>query len=206
MGSRAISIITGIVFITLSWFIYILYPFIQNLIFAILISTVSLVTLIVYYLKNIKTKERFEVEKGIDKTRVIFTGIAFILFLVFFGLSIKFGGSAASDEYASWRYEYYEVGQYYLSSHGNFTLVTYSVWIRMKIVEQVTMTLFSIAVVWNFFHIAKTKGMKYILTGRNKDISEYRVQNTISTKIGFVLLSIFMIGVVGLIIFSLFIV
>ena len=167
MYSRVIGIILSLAFVISTWYLYAIYPYTQNLIFALLASFIAMFTIL--FNDNIfnKHKDSIEVEKSVDIVRVVFTGIAFLAFLAYFVLSAKLGGSAAEDSYASWRYENYEVGKYYLSSHGNFTLVSYTTWIRMKILEQVIMPVFILVFVWNFIHGVKTKGIKFMLTGKN---------------------------------------
>ena len=199
MHSKVMSILMIITFIIVSWYVYYIYPFIQNLVFAILVSTITLVTIIVSNFRTTSDKKNY---MSIGTARVIFSGVAMISFLIFFALSMKYGGNFATDEDAMSRYDNYELGEYYLSSHGNFTLVSYNIWLRMKIVELIVIPTFMIMIVWNFIHIVKMKGMKFAITGREKDVNEFGTENSLSTIIGFVLLCLFIFIVVALILLS----
>lgn len=165
MYLKGLGIIITIVFVIVSWYVYALYPFVQNLIFALLASTIALVNIIIVYTKANKN----QVAQSTETFRGIFSVVAMLLFFVFFALSVKYGGSAASHEEALNQYDNYEVGKYYLVSHGNFTMVSYNVWYRMKILEIIVLPTFLIMFIWNFINIVKTKGWKYALSGREKD-------------------------------------
>lgn len=204
MYSKVMGIITTLAFVILAWYIYAIYPFTMNLVFALVASTFSFVIIIVNYTILNKNQESQEVEKSLDIARIVFSGIAILAFSVFFGLSGKLGGSAAEDSYASWGYENYEEGLYYLSNHGRFTLVSYTTWIRMKILEQIIMPIFLLSIVWNFIHIAKTKGIKFMLTGKSEDIMEFGSMSSLKEKIGFIFLAIFVFSIVVMIMFALF--
>ena len=203
MFSKVVGIILTLAFVILAWYLYAIYPHVEILIFALLASIISIVTIILNYTLFNKDNNN-EIEKGVDVTRIVFTGIAFLAFLVFFGLSAKLGGSAAEDSYASRIYENYEVGQYYLSSHGNFTLVSYATWMRMKILERIVIPVFILAFIWNFIHGVKTKGFKFMLTGSIKDIRTDGTDNSLATRVGFILLGVFFLLVFAIILISLF--
>lgn len=169
MNSKAISILTVLIFVVVSWYVYGLYSYIQNLIFALLVSVMALVSILLSYKSKDADGNEFIQDKSIDKIRIVFSALTMIMFLAFIALSMKHGGSATSAEDAMDRYENYVEGAYYLSSHGDFTTVSYDVWIRMKIVQQIVMPSFVIMFIWNFAHGVKAKGLKYMLSGREKD-------------------------------------
>jgi len=174
------------------------------MIFALVSSIVTIIVILFNYVFPLKTNKSINDIKRLDVIRIIYTGIAVLTFTLFIGMSAKLGGSAAEDSYASWRYEYYELGKYYLSSHGNFTLVTYDNWYMMKVLEQSTVPLILLAIIWNFLYVAKTKGIKYILTHKSSDINEIGSSSSTSTKVGFILLSIFVFSIAILIMISVY--
>lgn len=182
MYSKVIGIILSLVFVIIAWYLYAMYSYTQNLIFALLASIIAFVAIVSNY--NIFNKQNGdkEVEKSVEIARAVFTGIAFLALLIYFVLSAKLGGSAAEDPYASWRYENYEVGKYYLSSHGNFTLVTYTTWIRMKILERIVIPIFFLVIVWNFIHGVKTDGIIFMITGDIKHINTNEKNSTYQQK------------------------
>jgi hypothetical protein len=169
MSRKSIGILVILVFVIVSWYVYGLYPYVQNLVFALLVSVMSVVSIIFYYKATELDSESFKNDKSMDRIRVIFTAIAMLMFLGFFALNMKYGGSATSASDAMSRYENYVDGAYYLSSHGNFTEVSYDVWRLMRTVELIVLPSFVIMFVWNFAHGVKTKGWKYMLSGREKD-------------------------------------
>lgn len=169
MNSKAIGILVILVFVIVGWYVYGLYPYIQNLIFALLVSVMAIVSVLISYISKDIVKTDFKQDKSVDRIRIVFTAVTMIMFFAFFALSMKHGGSAASAEDAMDRYDNYVDGVYYLSSHGNFTAVSYDVWIKMKIVQQIVIPSFVIMFIWNFVHGFKTKGWKYVLSGREKD-------------------------------------
>lgn len=73
----------------------------------------------------------------------IFSSFAMLIFMVFMDSVLIFGGSASynAQEY----YELYQEGHYYLSSHGNYTEVSYEVFRYMEIIEVVGIIAFVIA-------------------------------------------------------------
>jgi heme/copper-type cytochrome/quinol oxidase subunit 2 len=185
-----------------AWYIYAIYSMTMNFIFAILVSGMVIGLIVKNYF--------FENEKDIDSenkkdiVRIIYTALSFLAFMAFFVISVKLGGSAAEDSYASWRYENYQDGEYYLSNHGNFTLVNYPTWIRMKIFEQIVMPMFCLSFLWNFFYIAKTKGIKFLFTGKKDDVGYTFKDSSLLLKIGFVLLCLFVSSICISIMFILF--
>jgi len=199
MYSKVTGIIITLAIVISAWYIYAIYPFTMNFIFA---SSVSVI--VIGYAVHNKNNEIQEVEKGIDIARIVLTGVGFLAFIVFFVLSGKLGGSSAGDSYASWGYENYEAGQYYLVSHGRFTLVTYRTWIRMKVFEQIAITLFLVAAMWNFLYIARTKGIKFLVTGKDDEIGFTFKNSTTTEKIGFVFIFVFVFSIAISIMFTLF--
>lgn len=96
MSSKAIGILVTLVFVIVSWYVYGLYPYIQNLIFALLVSVMALVTIMISYtLKDIE-KTEFKQDKSIDVIRIVFTGLTTLMFLAFIALNMKHGGSATT--------------------------------------------------------------------------------------------------------------
>lgn len=73
----------------------------------------------------------------------IISSFAMLIFMVFMDSVLIFGGSASynAQEY----YELYQEGHYYLSSHGNYTEVSYEVFRYMEIIEVVGIISFVIA-------------------------------------------------------------
>ncbi len=80
MYSKGIGIITTFAFVILAWYIYALYPFTMNLMFAILASTIAAFTLFVNYSNMRNDDGEIEIDKGTDIARYIFSGIAILLF------------------------------------------------------------------------------------------------------------------------------
>lgn len=169
MYSKVLGILLATVFVISFWYIYGLYPYIQNLVSAILATLIALVGIIIYYVKLNNSDNKNERDIGTNRLLITYSYFTMALFILFFVLSVKYGGSSASDEEARSLYENYEIGKYYLVSHGNFTMVPYRIWQRMKILEMIVIPTFIIMFVWNLIHIIKTKGWKYALTGREKD-------------------------------------
>jgi uncharacterized membrane protein len=153
--------------VVLLWYIYYRYSNNVNSILAILVTSLFIITLVINHITKSRILTQFHEGTVIDKARIILSALNFILFTGFFIISLSYGGSAASDGYARNRYEYYEVGQYYLSSHGNFTLVTFQIWNTMRIIELITIPTFIFTFFWNFIHIVKTKGWAFLLSGSN---------------------------------------
>jgi hypothetical protein len=61
--------------------------------------------------------------------------VLMVPFFVFWVFSASLGGSAWND--AETNYELYEVGHYYLVSHGTYTEVSYGSYLCVKILEAV---------------------------------------------------------------------
>ena len=158
-------------------------------------------------LKNIICKKEVDIHHKLTKmdvVRALYLTIAGIGFAILFGSTITLGGRAAGDAYASLRYEDYEVGQYYLTHYGRFTPVSYTTWIRMKVLEQIASSMFIVAMLWNFIHLSKTRGIKYMLTGRSINHINISSKSTLIEKIGFSLLTGFMLFVAVSILIILF--
>ena len=65
--------------------------------------------------------------------------LAAIPFLLFFVANVCLGGSAL--HHAEMDYELYEAGRYYLCSHGDYTEVTYGIYLFVMILEIVSFAL-----------------------------------------------------------------
>jgi hypothetical protein len=156
-------------------------------------------------LKNMICKQEAYIINKFSKMelfRTLYLAIATIAFVIFFGLAVTLGGNAAGDAYANLRYEDYEVGQYYLTRYGRFTPVSYTTWIIMKVLEQVTFSVFVVAILWNIIYHAKTKGIKYILTGGSINQDKSNSKSTLIEKIAF---SIFLAFILFVCVYTLFI-
>ncbi len=160
MYIKIIGYLLSIAFVALSWYVYIIYPSMPALIFAILVTVVAIASSIRYYVVNKKMDATMVKEKPIAMIRFTLAAIAFLSFLGFLGLNVTYGGSAASDAYARESYENYEIGSFYLSDHGNFVEVSEDIWQLMNIAEKVVFPLFIVAFLWNFIAIVKEKGLK----------------------------------------------
>lgn len=204
MSSRISSIVIEITFVILAWFRYVTYPLINNLAFAIFITLLT-VRWMLYQSKEMKLTQTPIMTHKMDQIRAAFYIISATLFIAFIVISLTLGGTAASDQHASLRNEDYEVGQYYLRQHGTFTPVTYSVWINMKVTEIIVLSAIAIAIIWNFIHTAITKGIQYTMTGKYEDISNQGSNIALKTKIKFIIWCVFILGFVGLMIWSFFI-
>ena len=158
-------------------------------------------------LKNMICKQESDIINKFNKMelfRTLYIAIATIGFAIFFALAVTFGGSAVGDAYASLRYEDYEVGKYYLTRHGRFTPVSYTIWIRMKVLEQVTFSLLVVAMLLNFIYHSKTKGIKYILTDRSINHDKSNSKSTLIDKIAFSIFFAFIVFVCAYILIILF--
>lgn len=160
MYIKIIGYLLSIAFVALSWYVYIIYPSVPALIFAILVTAVSIASSIRYYVVNKKMDAPLVKEKPIAMIRFTLAAIAFLSFLGFLGLNVTYGGSAASDAYAREHYENYEIGSFYLSDHGEFVEVSEDIWQLMNTAEKVVFPLFIVAFLWNFIAIVKEKGLK----------------------------------------------
>ncbi len=69
--------------------------------------------------------------------------LAIIPFSLFFAACVCLGGSALHE--ADTNYELYEAGHYYLCSHGEYTEVSYGIYLFMMILEIVCFALFGFA-------------------------------------------------------------
>lgn len=153
MTIKIFGILYIIVFSGLSWYIYALYPYTPNLIFAIGATLLG-------PLSMIKGNKRIDIigkQTGWDFFRNVFTFSVAMGFFLFFALNVTFGGSAASIAEASVNNPLYEAGNYYLVSHGTYTAVSYDKWIFMKTLEQIVLPAFFVMFVWNFIYIMKHK-------------------------------------------------
>ena len=160
MYIKIIGYLLSIAFVALSWYVYIIYPSVPALIFAILVTVVAIASNIRYYVVNKKMDAPLVKEKPIAMIRFTLAAIAFLSFLGFLGLNVTYGGSAASDAYARESYENYEIGSFYLSDHGEFVEVSEDIWQLMNTAEKVVFPLFIVAFLWNFIAIVKEKGLK----------------------------------------------
>ena len=172
-------------------------------------ATLLFILLLFIYniLKNMICKQETYIINKFSKMelfRTLYLAIATIGFVIFFGLTVTLGGSAAGDAYASLRYEDYEVGQYYLTRHGRFTPVSYTSWIIMKVLELVTFSVLIVAILWNLIHHSKTKGIKYMLTGRSINKDKSNLKSTLIEKIVFSILLTFILFVYLYTLFILF--
>ena len=82
------------------------------------------------------------------KSKKLFNLLVHLLFLpfqFFFFITLLFGGSAFND--AATEYELYQIGHYYLESHGRWTEVSYGKYILALISEIVGISTFIIAFV-----------------------------------------------------------
>lgn len=164
-----INIFLYFLFIVVVWFIYFKHPFMIYFFFALII-TIALILLIErinkFHSKTLKNQKI----TSIDLTRAIVTGVAFIVCLIWFSVSIKYGGSAASSIQAMNYYDNYEIGKYYLVSHGNYTEVPYKIWSLLKNAKIMMTISFSIGIVWNVIYKVKTEGWKSLITGEKQGI------------------------------------
>lgn len=160
MYIKIIGFLLSIAFVSLAWYIYIIYPSVPALIFSILSTVIMIANTIKYYFLNKKIDMPIVKEKPFDMIRITLAVIAFLAFLGFAFLNVTYGGSAASDTYASEFNENYEVGSFYLSDHGHFVEVSKDIWQLMNITEKVVFPLFIVAFLWNFIAIVKEKGFK----------------------------------------------
>ena len=85
-----------------------------------------------------------------------------LLFVIFLGVSLYYGGTADTDKSASELYENYEPGNYYISSHGNYIIVPYKIWYRLRILEVVTLPSFFIMFIWSILDKAHDVGWKNV--------------------------------------------
>ena len=144
--NRFLTTFIGIVPIICFWLIFIFYRYSEYFLFDILAITVSLIIiLIVYFRSKTYTYELYLRTSALYAFRLV----AMFLFALFFALSLYYDGSAITDETASQLYENYEPGNYYISSHGRYNIVSYGVWYRMRILEIVTMPSFYIMFAWS---------------------------------------------------------
>lgn len=160
MYTKFIGFILSIAFVSLAWYIYIIYPSVPALIFAVFATVIMIASNIRYYFVNKKIDISMVKVKPIDMIRITLAAIAFLSFIGFAALNTTYGGSAASDTYASEFYEDYVSGSYYLSDHGHFVEVSKDVWELMNVTEKIVFPLFIVAFLWNFIYIAKHKGFK----------------------------------------------
>jgi hypothetical protein len=83
-------------------------------------------------IQSIKSKKTFD----------LLVCLLFIPFQFFFFITLLFGGSAFND--AATEYELYQIGHYYLESHGRWTEVSYGKYILALISEIVGISTFII--------------------------------------------------------------
>ena len=67
-------------------------------------------------------------------------------FFLFFFISVLLGGSPARD--AKLTYEHYQAGHYYLMSHGDYTEVSYGVYLFSILLEVVGLFSLPLSLVW----------------------------------------------------------
>lgn len=164
MYIKVIGFMLSIAFVSITWYGYLLYPSIPALIFAVL-TTLSMVFIIIkYFMRDKHSDLARSKEKPFDMIRIILFSITFLTFLCFVALSMTFGGSAVSDDYASEFNENYEVGSFYVSDHGNFVEVSEDIWKLLDITEKVIFPLFILTFVWSFVVIIKNNRAKSTLS------------------------------------------
>lgn len=102
-------------------------------VFAYLVMALIFFSTIQAIIKNIKTKNYLG----------MLSGLLTIPFQFFFFISLLFGGGALHD--AATEYELYQVGHYYLRSHGHWTEVPYWKYVFVLVSEIVGILTFLIA-------------------------------------------------------------
>ena len=160
MYIKIIGFLLSIAFVSLTWYVYFIYPSVPALFFAVLSTAIMIVSNIRYYFVNKNIDTAMFKTRPLDTIRITLAAIAFLSFLGFAALSTTYGGSAASDADARKYNEDYEVGTYYLSSHGDYVEVSEDIWQLMNVSEKVVFPLFIVAFLWNFIYAAKQKGFK----------------------------------------------
>ena len=96
-------------------------------------------------IQSIKSKETFD----------LLACLLFIPFQFFFFISLLFGGSAFND--AATEYELYQVGHYYLVSHGQWTEVSHGKYVVALVSEIVGISTFIIAFVMKLIRVLSKK-------------------------------------------------
>lgn len=154
-STRIYTTLIGVSPIMCFWIIFIFYRYSQYLIFDILAITVTLIIIsIIFFRSKIYLHEPYLLKSVLHAFRLV----AILLFIIFLGVSLYYGGTADTDKSASELHEDYEPGNYYISSHGDYTLVPYKLWYRLRILEVVTLPSFLIMFIWSVIERAQDVG------------------------------------------------
>jgi quinol-cytochrome oxidoreductase complex cytochrome b subunit len=158
-SARLYTSLIGLSPIMCFWIIFIFYRYSQYLLFDILAVAVTLivVSIIIFRSKN------YIDEHNLRKSALhAFRLVAILLFVIFLVVSLYYGGTADTEKSVSELYENYEPGNYYISSHGDYTLVPYKLWYRLRILEVVTLPSFFIMFIWSVIDRAHDVGWSHV--------------------------------------------
>jgi hypothetical protein len=147
--------------IPLFWLYYAIHPKFYNLMLAILSTGIAL-----YFIGKVVRNKSFSLEvesKSIwDKIRFIVLFVADLLLLVYFASILHYGGSAVKDSVARFTYLDYAEGLHYVASRTTHTVVSYTVWNRLNIIESIAIPFALFAVLSNIVYLGITRGWKSI--------------------------------------------